>query len=643
MLVKGEMKMKKILYVLILMVFGISLSGCLSTVDIEELDVSEYEIRSISSFEELNNLAREQIQSQRVSIFDWLFGESRIHTADVATPESGAIVDSEQESHSSKTNVQVEGIDESDVVKNDDRYLYIANFSALTILDTQTKQIYTYQEEGFSPAEMYILEDHIVLIGTKMHRYKQPSIYPIPGETEPDLGFFGRYYYYGFSSFALRVLDISNLEDIQAIRSMEFPYGYHVNSRMIDQNLFLVINTNRFYNYENKEVYIPSYKDSIMSDEEIMLTENQIKVIGTEGLWGFQLLVSFDVTAQEEAHVEAYVGYFENMYASKDNFYITKSVFKWIVQPVLEERADDIDIETTTPPIEQPRYYETTIVYRFEVVGDKLEYRKLVVVPGHILNQFSMDEHEDSFRIVTTATKLSDFSRETFAWSFDVAADKFVLQGSVGNMGIDERVYSVRFQNDLAYVVTFRDIDPLYVVDFSNPEKLVVRSELKSPGVSDYLHLYNSGLLIGVGRDIDQFGRVLGVKISLFDVSNPDNTEEVNIFKVNGEYSYTELQYNHKALLILKELHVFALPIYTYSGYGTTSSQGMYVFRVDEVSQSISLEKIILHGNVEESGHYAFITRGVVISNVLYTVSRGYIGAYDLITKTSHEMIAMVR
>lgn len=654
--------MKKFIIILI-MVFGLfTLAGCFGEIPEEVYpELEGFEIRSIASYDELNTIAKEQNNNPKYSFFEWLFGGRGMDVAiDDLAPETTQNQNN-QESYSSKTNVQVEGVDESDVVKNDDRYLYIANFHKLTILDTHTNEIYTYYDEFFQPSEMYLLDGFVVLLGTINEHIKYPGIYPI---IAPDFGFFGRYFFYGRNSFAIRVLDVTDMDNITVRRSIEFPNTYHVNSRIIGEDAYFILNSNRFYNYDKDEAFIPSYKDSLKTEDETFLRPDQIKIMGNAQSWGYQLLVSFNVKADEEIHAEAYLGYFGEIYASEDNLYVTRSMYNifefrfdgtnWIPNVITPPKTNT-ETENTTTTDSQDTYLPTeveeeiepawrtdsTMIYRFHLEDGKMEYVSMRVVPGLILNQFNMDEQDDTFRIVTTVTNYESWERESFAWSFDVAGNQFRYLDSIGGMGIDERIYSVRFNNDFAYVVTFRNVDPLYVVDYSDATNLVVRSELKSPGVSDYLHAYNENLLIGVGRDISLQGRVLGVKISLFDVTNPDLTEEVDIYKVLGEYSYTELQYNHKALLVLKELNIFALPIHVQNTY-YQGTQGMFVFRVDEETMRITLETIITHKTEGDWEHDAIITRGVIIQNKLYTVSRNRVKVYDLMTQRSVHTISLI-
>ena len=261
------------------------------------------------------------------------------------------------------------------------------------------------------------------------------------------------------------------------------------------------------------------------------------------------------------------------------------------------------------------------------------------MVKGELHNQFSMDEYEGVLRVAHTyknyLTQSWELKSESFVSTFSVKDEKeFEFLASVGGMGIDELIYSVRFDGPLGYIVTFKTIDPLYVVDLTNPEKPIVKSELKSPGVSDYLHMINDKLLLGVGRSTEEtsYGATItkGVKVSLFDVSNPNETKEVDILFMEGQYSYTELQYNHKALLTLPSEQIYALPVYCYYADYSEYRQGMYVFDVDVDTQKLNYRGLISHFDYSKPNepyyYYIFklIVRGVVIDYKIYTISQSF-------------------
>jgi uncharacterized secreted protein with C-terminal beta-propeller domain len=185
------------------------------------------------------------------------------------------------------------------------------------------------------------------------------------------------------------------------------------------------------------------------------------------------------------------------------------------------------------------------------------------VVPGKILNQFSLDEYQDYLRVAVT---VGGGWFGLFGGRTDSANDVYVLgknlkiKGKVQNLAEGERIYSVRFIEDKGYVVTFKQTDPFFVLDLSDPENPSLKGELKIPGYSSYLHPITEDKILGVGKERQN------VKISLFDVSNPASPKEISKFTLN-EY-WSDILNTHHAFLLDKKHQVFFLP----------GSKGGYVF-----------------------------------------------------------------
>ena len=180
----------------------------------------------------------------------------------------------------------------------------------------------------------------------------------------------------------------------------------------------------------------------------------------------------------------------------------------------------------------------TTHIHRFDVSGsDGPAYEASGSVDGFLLNQFAMSEHEGYLRVASTDTPVWGWWRQdgTSVSRVDVLqrdGAELRLVGSVGGLGQGERIYAVRFIGDIGYVVTFRQIDPLYTVDLSDPSDPRVVGELKIPGYSAYLHPIGKNVLLGVGQDADELGRVLGTQVSVFDVSDLANPVRTHQFKL---------------------------------------------------------------------------------------------------------------
>lgn len=225
-------------------------------------------------------------------------------------------------------------------------------------------------------------------------------------------------------------------------------------------------------------------------------------------------------------------------------------------------------------------------------------------VPGKVLNQFSLDEYKGDLRIATTIGQNSWFGN--FGQLTQSFSDVYVLDrnlktiGTVEDLGKTERIYSVRFLADRGYVVTFRQTDPFYVLDLSDPSNPQVKGELKIPGYSSYLHPLNKNLLVGIGKE-DNF-----VKISLFDVSSPENPQEVDKF-ITTEY-WSEALNNHHAFLTDEKHQVFFMP----------GSQGGYVFSYQ--GNKLEMKRAVSDTQVQ---------RAVYINDYLYVIGQTKIVALD--------------
>ncbi|MCK9578189.1 beta-propeller domain-containing protein [bacterium] len=224
------------------------------------------------------------------------------------------------------------------------------------------------------------------------------------------------------------------------------------------------------------------------------------------------------------------------------------------------------------------RELEKTAIVKIDL--ESLTIKNTGVVPGKLLNQFSMDEFSGNLRVATTIGSNSEFN---------VASknDVYVMDGglniigSVKNLGTTERIYSVRFIGNIGYLVTFRQVDPFYVLDLSNPTNPELKGELKIPGYSSYLHPIDDYTILGVGEENNK------VKLSLFDVKNPSSPTEIAKYSLD-EY-WTEVNTNHHAFLIDKTHNVFFIP----------ASNGGYIFSYKD--NKLSLAKTIADYNVKRA------------------------------------------
>ena len=261
-----------------------------------------------------------------------------------------------------------------------------------------------------------------------------------------------------------------------------------------------------------------------------------------------------------------------------------------------------------------------TNVHKFSLEEGEISYLGDMEVPGKVLNQFSMDEHNTYFRIATT---IGDFGSNN-VYIYDSELNQV---GKLENLAKGERIYSARFMGNKGYLVTFRRIDPLFVIDLSSPRFPKVLGELKIPGYSDYLHPYDENHLIGIGKDTSEnsFGGVSirGVKLALFDVSDVNSPKQLHQEIIGGRGTDSEVLRDHKAFLFDKDRNLLVLPIYFPGAdyYEEGVFQGAYVY------------ELTIYGGFDLLGkvEHQDIRRNLYIENILYTISENKIQLNSLI------------
>ena len=271
---------------------------------------------------------------------------------------------------------------------------------------------------------------------------------------------------------------------------------------------------------------------------------------------GFDMLsiVTFDTDEPLGAPVDtaSVMATGDTVYASQDRMYITSNV--WL-PPTIDEQQRGIWEEE----------YETQI-HRFSIAGDgPAAYEASGSVDGHLLNQFSMNDRDGTFFVATTeGTPWGAGDTDNQIIAMEMQGDELVEVGRVADLGLEgERIFSVRYVGDLAYLVTFRQTDPFYVVDLSNPTDMTVLGELKIPGFSSYLHPISESLILGVGQDADKNGFTRGTKVSLFDVSDRSNPTEIDVWTLPGGGS--DAEWDHRAFLYWPETQTAFLPVTQWS------------------------------------------------------------------------------
>jgi uncharacterized secreted protein with C-terminal beta-propeller domain len=275
----------------------------------------------------------------------------------------------------------------------------------------------------------------------------------------------------------------------------------------------------------------------------------------------------------------------------------------------------------------------TTQIHKFDASqpGDT-SYRGSGSVRGYLLSQFAMSEYQGHVRVASTSDAVEfaggrDRKSESFVTVLGEQAGTLVRVGGVRGLGRGERIYSVRFIDDKGYVVTFREVDPLYTLDLSTPSAPRVVGELKIRGFSAYLHPAGDDLLIGVGQDATRQGRTLGTQISLFDVSDPANPQRLHQRTV-ASGSWSEVEYNHHAFLFWPPLKLAVLPVDARDAKHRSLFSGAVGFRIGR-TEGIAESFRISHGSRRRPQP---VTRSLVVGGSLLTLSEAGLAANSLST-----------
>jgi uncharacterized secreted protein with C-terminal beta-propeller domain len=256
----------------------------------------------------------------------------------------------------------------------------------------------------------------------------------------------------------------------------------------------------------------------------------------------------------------------------------------------------------------------TTLIHAFDISDSKAaRYRESGQVKGTVLNQFSMSEAGGVFRVATTGLDTTgQTNSESFVTTLADQGQALIQLGQVGGLGRGEQIHAVRFIGNLGYVVTFRQTDPLYTLDLSDPRQPRVTGELKITGFSAYLHPAGDGKLIGVGQEATEQGRTTGTQVSLFDVANPAAPRRLAQYHLPD--SNSEAQFDPHAFLFWPQDGTLVIPV---SAYRTNYEVSSLVLRV-EGNQLNQTGRIV---EPSSPNNYGGPRRTIVIGDQLWSIS----------------------
>ncbi len=546
----------------------------------------------------------------------------------------------------SSTNTQVLTIDEADIVKTDGQNIFYSTEGSFPYFKDSPMPMRTFREDGISLPPFPDRE---------MEQAKTKIIKAFPlaeakkiGEIEKNGDLFlsdNLLIILATANQKIYAYDVSDPKNPKEVWSWDLDENSQiVESRMFNGKLFLV--TRSFTSFDSPCPIRPLTRSGVAVEMSCADIYHPEEVVPVDSTYAF---ISLDVSTGEAENKTAFVGSASQsiVYMSENAIYLTyekpadyvktfsgfleenEDLFPSVVaQKMKNLKGYDIGpkakIEEMSTLIEnhlrglgkddvmklrnevnnrmdkyaasKGREWESTGIVKVGV--NDLKVQNSSQVPGKPINQFALDEYRGNLRIATTFVPMSWFpggfySRNSSAEASDVYVldENLAVIGAVKDLGKGEKIYSVRFLRDRGYVVTFKQIDPFFVLDLSVANKPELKGELKIPGFSSYLHPLPNNQILGIGQEDGK------VKITIFGVADPSNPKELSTYRL--EDYWTEVSNNHHAFLLDEKHNVFFLP----------GGQGGYVFSY--ASDQLSLKKAISDFGVK---------RAVYINDYLYVI-----------------------
>lgn len=602
-----------------------------------------------------------------------------------------------------KTNEQVAGVSEADIIKNDGKYLYVvepsnADWGAFwdavneetkddleettaqstpgynpdektneEVITENTEQVVLGKDSQGRPILPYDCAVAVVEPGADGKMTKVASInvakpenediYYIEitemyvkgndliiiancneyGEEEENRYRYYDSYYFGSYDTDLTMAACFDISDKTApVEKWRFYQdGDYISSRLIGNQFVLLSSYYVDITRDEEEVVsdcVPTF--ACGNDEMKRIAVNDVCVMEEITDTSYLFATTLDINDKNSVKNQAVLGAGSDVYCTTENLYAVSTRYK------NEGIVGEVFGVTTY----------TTKIYKFDIRNYNISYLGCGEVEGFTLNQFSIDEYNGYLRIATS----------TGSWGVDISNKVYVLDsdlnvvGKIEGIAPGETIKSVRFTGNTGYVVTFEQTDPLFVIDLSNPEKPVIKGELKIPGFSTYLHPVGENLVLGVGVDGDENGQTNGMKVSLFDVSDPTNPIEsykvtIPASNASGVYSYVDSQaYNtHKALCWDDATKTMYIPYSKrsefwyntdYASYETNNVAGILAVKVNEAEKSLEKSENYTYASTDNKMYWGF-ERTTYIGNVIfgYSYSGNVIMSFDKATQKQQD------
>jgi uncharacterized secreted protein with C-terminal beta-propeller domain len=698
--------MKKILFIMLLIIGLAGLTACnintapepTNTINTFSNLTSSQDLKKFNNIDEfrsfLSSQSPDQVQNTRGGMMFKSLGASVDmvqSNSEVAPAASGA-------NDYSQTNVQIRGVDEADFVKNDDKYIYMIADNKLIIIDAisgkdskivSETNLLDKKVQQSTVKELFLNNNQVIVFldsYSKTYYFEKYNIMPIETYTQNTLAY---------------VYDVTDKVNPRLIQTYTISGAYY-DSRMINDTVYIISQDNLYdfihYNgpmitYAEKSIrptiyYFDNPEQNYQMNTITSINLDNKEVVDSESFmlgYGSTLMVSEDniyiayqkqrywcwswrCTTQENDNKERFMEVIlprlqgeikdkitaivnKNLDAETEWKDISTEFSKFYTDLKDNESAQDKydemfgNIETALSEYDAKKAIENskTIIHKISINKGLIEYSGKGSVDGRLLNQFSMDEYNKNLRVATSVDLWLNGGRKQYNNVYVLNNDMNIV-GSLKNLAENESIYSTRFMGDKLFLVTFKQIDPFFVINLSDPSNPKVLGYLKIPGYSSYLHPINNTLIVGVGKETgenENGGTITtGVKISLFDVSDFNNPKEVDKYEIGLQGTDSPILYDHKAFLYSSTKNILVIPVTEITSkiksgeysYKTTVWNGAYVFKVS--AEGFYLSGKVRHSSAETQYYYWFnqasVRRSLYLDNNLFTISSKYVKVNDL-------------
>lgn len=579
-----------------------------------DLGLSKNELSTFKSEEDLKNyflnIAKKKSDEKLSSIYDVPKNMISAKEMDESMADNSSAFADDGLSASieySTTNVQTNGVDEADVVKNDGRYIYVLSQSKkLTIIDTKDMSVVFSKvleaqdkEKIFCVTSFYIKENRLVATGYEYFKSEDRNILYASDSLTVEDGVYSISYDGQMAVSA--VYDISDKSNPSLLRYVTQD-GFVSQTRMIGNVLYTVseytVNTDS--KKETQENYSPKVNGEAMTYDEIYVLSDD------ESVSSYIVVTGFNIFENEgEVAKTTVLGRCDYIYCSLNNLYAVSLCY------------EDKD---------NGGYKKVTNIYSFSLSEKEIAYKASGVISGFAEDSYAFDEYNGYLRVSSSDY---NFDLDEDVSSIYVLSSSLDVIGRLCDIAKDEQIKSVRYMGKYGYVVTFKNTDPLFVVDFSDPSKPEIKGQLKLPGFSEYLHPISESLLIGVGYDGDEDDANLqNVKISLFDISNPLEPKVVDTHIIKN--ASTDVNFDAKAFLYYEKENIIGIPLeYRITDINGDYRYTSYQYKLMKIENGKLCEKKNFSHESENVTWYEFF-KGAYIGKTLYTVTDLSVYSFDM-------------